>query len=120
MDQLELTKVTHINSGSLVVRISNCFPAHVVLSARYVHVESIEIARCVFFFEIRMSLYDIHEVFTADSKLPGQPAAETVVLKKSLSAVFPPLEIVMLPSWKVSHWWKTRIPEKIPQKVNSN
>ena len=90
MDQLELTKVTHINSGILVVRISNCFPAHVVLSARYVHVESIEIARCVFFFEIRMSLYDIHEVFTADSKLPGQPAAETVVLKKSLSALSPP------------------------------
>ena len=50
MDQLELTKVTHINSGILVVRISNCFPAHVVLSARYVHVESIEIAGCVFFF----------------------------------------------------------------------
>ena len=60
---------------------------------------------CVFFFLIRMSLNDIHEVFTADTKLPGQPAAETVVLKKSLSALFPPLEIVnMLPSWKVSHW----------------
>ena len=92
MDQLELTKVTHINSGILVVRISNCFPAHVVLSARYVHVESIEIAGCVCFFfsKIRMSLYDVHEVFTADSKVPVQPTAETVVLKKSLSALFPP------------------------------
>ena len=52
-----------------------------------------------FFSKVRMSLYDVHEVFTADSKLPVEPAAETVVLKKSPSALFPPLEIVMLSSW---------------------